>query len=104
MNEKPNLARIVRYIVPKNVRTFDTFLQNESALKSQVKEFWNEKSCGEIYAAGQSEKEYYELESKSRYRLEPYIHDFAKFQEGRNKDVLEIGVGMGTDHAEWAYR
>ena len=102
MNEKPNLARIVRYIVPKNVRTFDTFLQNESALKSQVKEFWNEKSCGEIYVAGQSEKEYYELESKSRYRLEPYIHDFAKFQEGRNKDVLEIGVGMGTDHAEWA--
>ena len=54
MNEKPNLAGIVRYIVPKNVRTFDTFLQNESALKSQVKEFWNEKSCGEIYAVGKS--------------------------------------------------
>lgn len=77
-------------------------MQNESPLKDIVKEFWNEKSCGEIYAVGQSEKEYYESESKSRYELEPYIFDFAKFHEGKNKDVLEIGVGMGTDHAEWA--
>lgn len=77
-------------------------MQNESPLKGIVKEFWNEKSCGEIYAVGQSEKEYYESESKSRYELEPYIFDFAKFHEGKNKDVLEIGVGMGTDHAEWA--
>jgi len=89
-------------VMPQNTKTLETFMQNESALKSEVKEFWNEKSCGERYAAGQSEKEYYESESKSRYELEPYIHDFAKFQEGKNKDVLEIGVGMGTDHAEWA--
>lgn len=80
----------------------EIFMQNESPLKDIVKEFWNEKSCGEIYAVGQSEKEYYESESKSRYELEPYIFDFAKFHEGKNKDVLEIGVGMGTDHAEWA--
>lgn len=71
-------------------------------LKDEVKRFWNEKSCGEIYAVGRSETEYYESESKSRYELEPYIRDFAKVHEGKDKDVLEIGVGMGTDHAEWA--
>ena len=77
-------------------------MKDESTLKTEVKEFWNEKSCGEIYASGQSEKEYYESESKLRYELEPYIYDFSKFQEGKDKDVLEIGVGMGADHAEWA--
>ncbi len=77
-------------------------MQNESALKNQMKEFWNKKSCGEIYAVGQSEKEYYDSVSRSRYELEPYIHNFAKFQEGNNKDILEIGIGMGSDHAEWA--
>jgi ubiquinone/menaquinone biosynthesis C-methylase UbiE len=34
--------------------------------------------------------------------LEPYILPFAKFDEACGKDVLEIGVGMGADHAEWA--
>lgn len=88
--------------MPQDQEMQEIFMQNESPLKDIVKEFWNEKSCGEIYAVGQSEKEYYESESKSRYELEPYIFDFAKFHEGKNKDVLEIGVGMGTDHAEWA--
>lgn len=77
-------------------------MQNKSDLKGEVKDFWNEKSCGEIYATGKSEKEYYESVSKSRYALEPYIHDFAKFYEGKDKDVLEIGIGMGADHANWA--
>ena len=77
-------------------------MKNEPALKNEVKEFWNKQSCGEIYAEGKTEKDYYESESKSRYELEPYIYEFARFHEGKGKDVLEIGVGMGTDHAEWA--
>ncbi len=88
--------------MPQDTKLFETNMKSESALKDEIKGFWNEKSCGEIYAEGQSEKEYYESESKSRYELEPYIHDFAKFHEGKDKDVLEIGVGMGTDHSEWA--
>lgn len=74
---------------------------NKTSLKSDVQEFWNKSSCGEIYAVGEEEK-YYESESIMRYKLEPYIFDFAKFNEGRNRDVLEVGVGMGTDHIEWA--
>jgi ubiquinone/menaquinone biosynthesis C-methylase UbiE len=31
-----------------------------------------------------------------------HIHDFAQFLDGRGKVVLEIGVGMGADHLEWA--
>ncbi len=77
-------------------------MQEESRLKEKVKEFWDRSSCGEVYAVGQSENEYYASESKARYELEPYIPEFAKFYEGKGKDILEIGVGMGTDHSEWA--
>jgi ubiquinone/menaquinone biosynthesis C-methylase UbiE len=71
-------------------------------LKARIRSFWEEKSCGEAYAAGESEKEYYESHARARYELEPYIRDFARFQEGKGKEVLEIGVGMGADHVEWA--
>lgn len=77
-------------------------MQNEFELKDRVKKFWNKESCGEVYATGQSEMECYESESHRRYELEPYIFDFAAFHEGNKKDVLEIGVGMGADHVEWA--
>jgi hypothetical protein len=40
--------------------------------------------------------------ARARYELEPYIRDFAGFSEGTGKDVLEVGVGMGADHLEWA--
>ena len=75
---------------------------NDADLKTEVRDFWNKESCGERYASGDAEKEYYESHSKARYDLESYIADFAKFNEGYNKDVLEIGVGMGADHLEWA--
>lgn len=71
-------------------------------LKSAVRDFWDEASCGEVYATGTSTREYYDSHSNTRYTLEPYIIDFARFSEGLDKDVLEVGVGMGADHLEWA--
>jgi len=73
-----------------------------SKLKRRVKNFWDEQSCGEVYASGGTEFDYYHSHAKARYELEPYIWDFAKFHEGRDKDVLEIGVGMGADFFEWS--
>ncbi len=72
------------------------------ALKAQVQEFWNHSSCGEVYAEGETFAQRLERQAKARYELEPYLRLFARFPEGRNKDVLEIGVGMGADHLEWA--
>ena len=56
-------------------------MNKEIDLKEKVKDFWDEKSCGEIYAVGQSDRDYYQSHSKARYELEPYIFDFAKFHE-----------------------
>ncbi len=71
-------------------------------LKDSVREFWNEKSCGEVYAAGDVLREQLENQARARYALEPGIYAFADFPAAADKDVLEIGVGMGADHLEWA--
>jgi ubiquinone/menaquinone biosynthesis C-methylase UbiE len=72
------------------------------ARKAEVRRFWQAASCGEVYAAGGTAKERLRQQAEARSRLEPYIHDFARFAEGAGKDVLEIGTGMGADHLEWA--
>jgi SAM-dependent methyltransferase len=71
--------------------------------KERVRRFWEAASCGEeAYALGDSPQARYEAQADSRYSLEPYVRSFARFDEGRGRDVLEIGVGMGADHLEWA--
>ncbi len=71
-------------------------------LKSQVQEFWNRSACGEVYADGDTLQQQLQRQAQARYELEPDLRAFAKFSEGQGKDVLEIGVGMGADHLEWA--
>jgi SAM-dependent methyltransferase len=38
----------------------------------------------------------------NRYAKEPFIHAVAQFTRHGGKRVLEIGVGAGTDHLQWA--
>ena len=40
-------------------------------------------------------KEYFDEIEEYRYRVEPFIHQFAQFTRFRGKKVLEIGVGAG---------
>lgn len=77
-------------------------VKNEGNLKEEIRRFWDEKSCGEVYAKGESLKEYYESQSRAIFELTPYLFNFSKFNQGYDKDVLEIGIGMGSDHVEWA--
>ena len=73
-------------------------------LKQDVHDFWEQESCGEAYAVGSERAEQLRSHARTRYALEPYIPAFARFEEGSGRRVLEIGVGMGADHAEWARR
>jgi SAM-dependent methyltransferase len=64
-------------------------------LKTEVREFWDAASCGGstlrvLTTSGAL--------AEARYRLEPYIGRFVRFEDGCDKDVLEIGVGMGANH------
>ena len=66
--------------------------------KKLVYDFWDEASCGEnLYLKGTDLNDYNE-QSLSRYKLEPYIAEFADFKNSKNKKILEIGVGLGADH------
>lgn len=67
-------------------------------LKSAVTEFWNAEPCGTRYLKG---AEAYDAHATERYRLEPYIAEFAQFSSAKGLRVLEIGVGMGADYERW---
>lgn len=76
---------------------------NEVTAKEHVRLFWEAASCGEdAYAIGQDDQSRLKAHADARYSIEPYIFDFARFSEVRDKSVLEIGVGMGADHEQLA--
>ena len=87
---------------PESLSRSESLGSIDGELKSRVHGFWNERSCGEVYARGTSSRDFYDSHSAARYQLEPYIREFALFHEGRGQDILEVGVGMGADHVEWA--
>jgi ubiquinone/menaquinone biosynthesis C-methylase UbiE len=71
-----------------------------------VRRFWENEACGtspEITGdwAPLSQEWFSQIE-QHRYRVEPYIHSVAQFTRHRGKAILEIGVGAGTDHLQWA--
>lgn len=70
--------------------------------KDVVREFWNEQSCGEALLLPSEERDGFMAQSRERYRLEPYISEFADFPSAKGRTVLEIGVGLGADHQRFA--
>jgi SAM-dependent methyltransferase len=70
--------------------------------KRQVHDFWDRASCGEILLLDAANKQGFIEQSRRRYLLEPYIRDFAGFDNSKDLDVLEIGVGLGADHQLFA--
>lgn len=70
--------------------------------KIKVLEFWDRASCGEELYLNSLEKESFQGHSEARYQLEPYILNFADFNNAKGKKVLEIGVGLGADHQKFA--
>jgi SAM-dependent methyltransferase len=70
--------------------------------KNDVYAFWNKASCGEKLYLDSQEHQGFENHTNVRYQLEPYILEFADFEKSKGKKVLEIGVGLGADHAQFA--
>jgi ubiquinone/menaquinone biosynthesis C-methylase UbiE len=68
----------------------------------EVHDFWQAESCGERHAQGNSEIQRFQSQEELRYQLEPFILDFARFEDFCSLDVLEIGVGFGADHSRIA--
>jgi ubiquinone/menaquinone biosynthesis C-methylase UbiE len=68
-----------------------------------VRDYWQVHPCGSSLSdAEPGSKEFFDDIETSRYRLEPFIPRFAEFERWRNRRVLEIGVGLGTDFVQFA--
>ena len=76
------------------------------ALNDEVKSYWEQEACGtQKVVVGEVEKfsrEWYEKVETHRYQIEPFIHSVAQFTRHHGKKLLEVGVGAGTDHLQWA--
>ena len=75
-------------------------------LNERVRNYWEQEPCGTGESvAGDLEPEslqWFERIEEHRYAVEPFIHQVAQFTRHRGKTLLEIGVGAGTDHLQWA--
>ena len=75
---------------------------NNQQLKKKVRGYWNRASCGTEYTKKEKfSKAYFEDIETLRYSIEPEIFSFAQFTRFRDKKLLEVGVGAGTDFLQW---
>lgn len=77
-----------------------------SALNDEVRRYWEAEPCGtgvpELRTVEQGSLEWFLELERTRYALDPYIWSVAQFSRHAGERVLEVGVGAGTDHAQWA--
>lgn len=71
-----------------------------------IRRFWEAQACGTdgdlVDPASAGSPAWYDAIAAHRYRVEPEIFALAQFTRFQGQQVLEIGVGAGTDHLQWA--
>lgn len=68
-----------------------------------VKDYWDRRPCNIKHSAKEiGTKEYFDEVEKRKYFVEPHIPEFAQFDRWKDKKVLEIGCGIGTDSINFA--
>jgi SAM-dependent methyltransferase len=76
------------------------------SLNEQVRAYWEAEPCGTatfvVGDASAGTPEWFHRIEDLRYAREPEIHSVAQFTRHYGKRILEIGVGAGTDHLQWA--
>ena len=77
-------------------------LNNKKDVKKQVHDYWGKEACGtEIAVSTKFSRQYFEEIEEYRYSMEPEIFSFAQFTRFRDKKILEVGIGAGTDFIQW---
>jgi ubiquinone/menaquinone biosynthesis C-methylase UbiE len=75
----------------------------ESIPIAAVQDFWNSRPCNILHSAKPvGSKEYFDEVETRKYFVERHIPGFAEFEKWREKRVLEIGCGIGTDTMNFA--
>lgn len=68
-----------------------------------VQQYWNNRPCNIRHSPKEvGSKEYFDEVEQRKYFVEPHIPRFAEFSKWKDKSVLEIGCGIGTDAVNFA--
>jgi len=72
---------------------------NDSTILREVEQFWNDNPCGLETGKNPDKKIYFKEVEQYRYKVShlKYILEIENFPNYKNKDVLEIGSGVGID-------
>jgi len=71
-------------------------------IKNKIKKFWDNQPCNIKHSNKKKfSKEYFNEVKKKRFFVEHHIPNFAEFKKYKNKNILEIGCGIGTDAVEF---
>src|ERR1700730_16922809 len=71
--------------------------------KKTIQEFWNARPCDAERSSHQiGTPEFFADVRRWRYNYEHHIPAFADFPRWRGRKALEIGLGVGVDHVEFA--
>jgi len=69
----------------------------------EVEKYWDERPCNLKHSSSPFlTKKYFDEVEKRKYFVESHIPKFAEFPIWKNKRVLEIGCGIGTDAVNFA--
>lgn len=69
-----------------------------STLPTTVAEYWNKRPCNLKHSSEPvGTRTYFDEVEARKYFVEPHIPQFAEFSQWKDKNVLEIGCGLGTD-------
>lgn len=70
---------------------------------TKVRTFWDKQPCNIRHSLLEiGTKKYFNEVEKRKYFVESHIPKFAQFNLWRNRDILEIGCGIGTDAINFA--
>jgi SAM-dependent methyltransferase len=76
-----------------------------SLIKQETVRQWTEEPAGAALADryGRGTQEFFQEVERTRYALYPWLlSDYLQDERWRDKRVLEVGVGLGTDHLQLA--
>ncbi len=69
----------------------------------QVEDFWNSNLCGKQFVDAKfPSKEFYKYYRDFRYKKTHHLDTYIDWKGAAQKDVLEIGLGIGADATRWA--
>jgi SAM-dependent methyltransferase len=71
---------------------------------NDVKKFWDDRPCNVKHSSKEvGTREYFNEVERKKFRAEPHIIKFTEFSSWEGKKVLEIGCGLATVGANFAF-